>query len=467
MKLLPAYGQVLIGGIFFALLHFLFTIQTSYATVEIRTAFPANTLNPATLTATAALGSVKLVWVPPEESANIVGYMIYRNRQPLTTVMADTLSFIDTDVQPATTYRYMIVAYDAANNLSAPSPLAIVATPFTKTMVLSAAADAYVNIEEPNHNFGGTKALHADAIPEVRSYICFDIQGLTGEVLTATLRLFANTPSIEGYSVSTVMESAWSEARITYNSAPPLLNVIGSTNAYTVGWTEVDITPLFEGNGLYSLAVTTGSSTLHRFSSRENRVNIPEVVIMALEFPVPEPEILIFAPSADTYSNESLPDLNYGFASILRTDLSPLMRTYLRFQLDGLMEPITRVRLRMFAETSSNKGYEVFTLATSNWSEESLSYNNAPALGQLIAASSSFTLNQWVDTDVTPVVLGDGPLDLAVTTLSTTTIRFGSRESIDDRRPLLLVEIGGNSAPGGHTPDDKTIHTYLPIIQSD
>lgn len=51
----------------------------------------------------------------------------------------------------------------------------------------TAAADAYVDASRDDKNFGRLKELRMDSAPVVVSYLRFDVQGLTGDVASATL----------------------------------------------------------------------------------------------------------------------------------------------------------------------------------------------------------------------------------------------------------------------------------------
>lgn len=83
---------------------------------------------PTNLTATAAAyNKVNLSWVASTDNVGVIGYWIIRGG--VTIASSTTNSFSDTSVSPKTTYSYQVVAYDAANNNSAASNTATVATP--------------------------------------------------------------------------------------------------------------------------------------------------------------------------------------------------------------------------------------------------------------------------------------------------------------------------------------------------
>lgn len=74
---------------------------------------------PTDFTAVSSSSSVALSWNASTDNFGVVGYYIYRNNVRLITssVVAGT-SYTDSGLTPGVTYRYSIVAYDAAGNLS-------------------------------------------------------------------------------------------------------------------------------------------------------------------------------------------------------------------------------------------------------------------------------------------------------------------------------------------------------------
>jgi chitodextrinase len=63
--------------------------------------------------------SIDLSWTASTDDVGVTGYKIYRNSVLIGTT--NNTNFSDTGLQPVTNYSYAVVAYDAANNVSAPS----------------------------------------------------------------------------------------------------------------------------------------------------------------------------------------------------------------------------------------------------------------------------------------------------------------------------------------------------------
>jgi hypothetical protein len=153
----------------------------------------------------------------------------------------------------------------------------------------------------------------------------------------------------------------------------------------------------------------------------------------------PAPVTFVFAPVADTYINETSPTLNYGTVTQVRVDGSPIVRTYIRFSVQGLTGTITRVSLRIYANSSSTSGYAVSSVSNNTWTETILNYNNAPPLDNSVGSSPGFSGGVWTTVDITSLVTGNGTYNIALTTPSSTAISLASRES-GANAPQLIVE---------------------------
>jgi cell division septation protein DedD len=140
-------------------------------------------------------------------------------------------------------------------------------------------ADAYVYSEKPAANYGTSAKLRTDGNPDTRSFMIFDVQGIDGTVTRAILQIYANSASIAGYDVNRVGDSSWTELAITYSTAPPVEEIIGSSGPIVAAtWTTIDVTDLVAGNGLLPLALTSTDNRAISLSSREGE-NPPELII--------------------------------------------------------------------------------------------------------------------------------------------------------------------------------------------
>jgi chitodextrinase len=239
---------------------------------------------PTSLTANAVNSSqVDLSWQASTDNVGVTGYTIYRDNAILTTVSGDTTSYSDTTVLESTTYSYTVDAFDAAGNYSAQSSPANVTTPaIPSSLTFSVAADTYVNSGNPTSNYGSVNVWRVDGSPDVHAYLRFTVQGLEGyPVLHAYLQVYAESKSNIGINSLTVSDNSWDENTVTYNTAPALGALLGSSGTFTSGsWITFDVTPYITGEGTYSFGVVTpGSSTL-RFASKESNKNAAQLIIV-------------------------------------------------------------------------------------------------------------------------------------------------------------------------------------------
>jgi chitodextrinase len=85
---------------------------------------------PETLNATVpGTHEVDLAWTPASDDFGVIGYNVVRDGTLLATTTGGTTTYVDTSVQGSISYTYTVQAFDAAGNVSAPSPAAVATTP--------------------------------------------------------------------------------------------------------------------------------------------------------------------------------------------------------------------------------------------------------------------------------------------------------------------------------------------------
>ncbi len=157
---------------------------------------------------------------------------------------------------------------------------------------------------------------------------------------------------------------------------------------------------------------------------------------MPSDTPTPPP-VVTFTTEADSYVYETNPTSNYGNSSVLRIDASPVMRSYVRFNVQGISGTITSARLRLYASSSVKAGTSVSS-TDSNWSETGITYNNVPAAISQLASLGAFSSGTWIEIDVTGYVTGNGTFSFMLATSSSTAASFSSKEGAN--APVLVVE---------------------------
>ena len=359
------------------------------------------------------------------------------------------------------------------------TPTATPLPPPVQTLTFTPSDDATIREAEPAINFGTNPSLEVDASSVKDFLLRFDVAGIgTASISSATLRLFNVDRSPFGGEFLMMTDSNWSESTVTWENAPAADGAsIGSLGNVDAGnWYEIDVTAMVTGDGPVSLRVRSIDSDGADYSSKESLDgNAPELIVEIINVPTPTdtptatptwtptatdtptntatwtptathtptdtpPPTSIFVLHAieDSYVLESSPTNNYGSSVALRTDASPVLRSYLRFDLPAFSGNVTQARLRIFAETSAGAGYEVHG-TDGSWSEMDLIFDNAPAFGPSVVSSGGVTGGSWTEVDVTALVTVPGHQNLVLTSTDQTQTKYSSRETVNG--PELIVEI--------------------------
>jgi hypothetical protein len=116
---------------------------------------------------------------------------------------------------------------------------------------------------------------------------------------------------------------------------------------------------------------------------------------------------------------------------------TPAYEGFVRFVVTGLAAAPTSARLRLWVTDASPAGGLVTPVGT-GWTEASLTWNTRPAaLGGPVATVPATTAGTWVEVDVTAAVTGDGAVALQLTTPSTNSAIYSTREGA--HAPQLVV----------------------------
>lgn len=175
------------------------------------------------------------------------------------------------------------------------------AAPASGAVAFHADADAQVVSTTPNRNFGSTTAMRANASPDKRSYVRFNVTGVTTSVTKATFRIYAVDRSPSGYNVRAAGRSAWRESTITYGNAPRLGSTVATTPAHPSGaWASADVTRHVGGNGTYTFAITRRGGGDVRYATRESTRKPKLLVEMAPARDTEAPVAVIAAPADGT-----------------------------------------------------------------------------------------------------------------------------------------------------------------------
>jgi hypothetical protein len=154
-------------------------------------------------------------------------------------------------------------------------------------LVLPAVADATVDADAPDKNFGTSSELAGDASPTRRFYLRFAVPDLGGRTITqATVRLTVRASldagSDSGGEIYGLDPSAWTEAAITFSTSPPVTGpILGSAGPVIEGQVvDLDVTGAIVDGGANEFVVDTASSDKVRYKSREGGSDGPQLILV-------------------------------------------------------------------------------------------------------------------------------------------------------------------------------------------
>ena len=133
--------------------------------------------------------------------------------------------------------------------------------------VFTPVADANVKSTSATRNYGTAATLRVrdggTTADTYRSYLRFDVSGLTAPVSAVRLRLWVTDASPDSGRLL-LTGGGWTEGGITWSNAPApgatTLGTVGSTSA-TGAWVEVPLTGAVAGNGTVDLSSSTPART--------------------------------------------------------------------------------------------------------------------------------------------------------------------------------------------------------------
>ena len=274
----------------------------------------------------------------------------------------------------------------------------------------------------------------------MESYLRFSPSGLTGRVTRATLRVYADTRSVDGPAVYRV-QGAWDESNVTWSTRPSrdtdALDDVGAVGSDR--WIEYDVTAVVTGDGTYDFALAQTGGDGVDMSQREAE-HPPQLVV---ETGAPPPlTTSTFAPLGDARVEQRDPRDNFG-ARTLRTDggSREAVESYLRFSASGLTGKVTRATLRLFATSGSVDGPAVYRVLGA-WDESTVTWNTRPGRGtDAFDDVGAVGNDRWIEFDVTAAVTGDGTYDFALAQTGGDGVDIRQREV--EHGPQLVVETEG------------------------
>ena len=132
--------------------------------------------------------------------------------------------------------------------------------------------DASVHEQDPTVNFGTQGTLEVDLGPVHKQLLLkFAVSGVGARIVTrARLVLHCVGSSDSGGGLAQTADASWSEATVTWDTAPAAGAPFASLGSVSSGSTyEVDCTGVVTGDGVYSFRMSPGSSDGADYDSKE------------------------------------------------------------------------------------------------------------------------------------------------------------------------------------------------------
>jgi chitodextrinase len=150
---------------------------------------------------------------------------------------------------------------------------------------------------------------------------------------------------------------------------------------------------------------------------------------------------LTFAPVADSYIQSAVPASNFGSATTVQVDGSPVQDGLLKFMVSGVgSRRVTSATLRLNCVDASNLGGQFRRVLDTSWTENGVTWGNAPAAETTVFGSlGSVSAGLWYTVPV-PFITGDGTYSIRFSSTSTNGADFSSKEGANP--PQLIVNTG-------------------------
>ena len=154
------------------------------------------------------------------------------------------------------------------------------------TLIFNPSADTFVDVYNPDINYGSSTALEVDDHPVKKIVLMkFDVQ-VCGVITAAALRMYCFGPGDPGEIK--ICSSDWEEEEVTYNNMPPVNDEIFEDLAGNPAesWIEIDLSDVIVSNKTYTIVVwPTGADGTDYYSREGERP--PELVVQLLPFSPP------------------------------------------------------------------------------------------------------------------------------------------------------------------------------------
>lgn len=154
-----------------------------------------------------------------------------------------------------------------------------------------------------------------------------------------------------------------------------------------------------------------------------------------------------FMATDDTYTDKNEPSLPHGSDIRLLCKLN-VYDVYIKFDVSGTAN-IMSATLKLYAADDDNPTVDCYAVDDTGWSEENLTKDNRPAMGDLLDTAGPIAKDTWGYWDVTEHIIDNGSFALGLKSQDSTYFKFNSKEK-GSAAPVLTVVYDGGA--GGNPP---------------
>lgn len=133
--------------------------------------------------------------------------------------------------------------------------------------------------------------------------------------------------------------------------------------------------------------------------------------------------------------------MNYGAATSLQVDNSPVKHILIKFTVSGLNgKQVSNAKLRFYNLDPSSKGGDFYAVSDNSWQQATVTWNNAPAaLTTQLASLGAVSAGNWYEIDLTSLITGDGTYSLRISSTSSDGADYSSKEGTNP--PQLVITV--------------------------
>ncbi|GEN12368.1 hypothetical protein SAMN05443572_10351 [Myxococcus fulvus] len=354
---------------------------------------------------------------------------------------------------PNTSLRPQLVLTVQSADDHPPHP-ALPITVSSPPVVFTASDDTYVSADAPTSTEGGFATdLRVGQSPDREVHLRFDVLGLTESVQRAVLRMYVGLDGTAGGPAVYATQGPWSEMSVSWNTRPTKVGAEVDRLPYLApsGYVDYEVTDLVRGNGNFTFGVYGTSGDALIFRAKENWEGAGPQLLVWTGAPRAAPtdacmtrQELVSKVSElrhDTYVSAERPTTTFHREASMRVDGSPGMNGFLEFDVQLDATPVRRVLLQLYALEATDNGpllykSQPFDPATATW-------QNPPAMTDLVGDAGAVKKDQWVEYDVTSVVTASGRYAFGLLADSSKGLSFAtgdaSAKGLLDAAPRLVV----------------------------